>query len=264
MSINRDSAEYPNPESTGLGGGVASAPIYTGDVLAIADSKFIRVSNTATNKPIVADGYVRTLRRSGTYKTVEFISDDNVAYRNTMKNGNWSGWVSTDPQTFGVGVEDGPLITDFNDAEMSGFYSTASTANNPGGLGTAFGMLHVVSRSAGNTAQTFTQSTATTTIYTRVQVSNTWSDWQPVYTGANYQPEIKFGIGVVRKMRNNTGAAVSDGTTNISGTLLDAYYIDPTGTSLLTGQSGGSGTLWKNVSGSNIGNGNGADFVRVS
>lgn len=79
-------------DAFGMGNGVANTAIYTGDLLALAYTGRVRVSNTATNKPVVSDGYARNIRRSTTYKTVEFISDDNSIYNNTLKNGTWSGW----------------------------------------------------------------------------------------------------------------------------------------------------------------------------
>jgi len=81
-----------DPQAFGLGDGVADAAIYTGDLLALSYTERVRVSNTATNKPVVSDGYARNIRRSSTYKTIEFISDDNITYNNTLKNGVWSGW----------------------------------------------------------------------------------------------------------------------------------------------------------------------------
>lgn len=83
------------------------------------------------------------------------------------------------------------------------------------------------------------------------------------YTGVNYQPETLNGIGVVLKMKNKSGGSISNGAT-VSGSLLAHYFTDATGVSIEAGATGGSGTIWKNVSGSNVGNGNGVEFVRVS
>jgi hypothetical protein len=98
---------------------------------------------------------------------------------------------------------------------------------------------------------------------TSLNLGGTWSAWQPVYTGVNYQPEVVNGIGVVRKMKNNSGGSISTGAT-VSGTLLRSYFVDASGDFIDTGSTGGSGTTWINSSGSNTGNGNGVDFTRVS
>ena len=83
------------------------------------------------------------------------------------------------------------------------------------------------------------------------------------FTEANYQPETFNGLGVVKKLKNNSGGSIANGAT-VSGSLLAHYFVDATGTLIEAGATGGSGTTWMNVSGSNVGNGNGVEFVRVS
>lgn len=81
------------------------------------------------------------------------------------------------------------------------------------------------------------------------------------YTGGNYQPNIANGIGVVRKMKNNTGGTIL-AEAEVSGTLLASYFVDGTGTFIES--NAGVGSVWVNSSGIAIGNGNGADFTRKS
>jgi hypothetical protein len=75
----------------------------------------------------------------------------------------------------------------------------------------------------------------------------TWSAWQPVYTGANYQPDTVNGIGVVRLMRNVSGGTIANGGT-VDGALLKQAYFQSNGVIADNG-SGGSGNDWRNVSG---------------
>jgi len=100
------------------------------------------------------------------------------------------------------------------------------------------------------------------TVFIRVGHDEAWSDWQPIYTGANYQPETSlYGLNVVRLMRNVSGGVVLDGGT-VSGTLLKVMYFDSTG----QGQQSGATALgtWKNVSGRSTSNLEYGYFVRIS
>lgn len=67
------------------------------------------------------------------------------------------------------------------------------------------------------------------------------------YTGANYQPEVVNGIGVVRLMRNVSGTTVPYLGT-VDGSLLKQAYFTTSGVITENG-SGGAGNDWRNVSG---------------
>jgi len=90
--------------------------------------------------------------------------------------------------------------------------------------------------------------------------SGTWSAWQPVYTGANYQPETINGVGVVRFMRNSSGSNFNAAST-ISGASLRNYYIDSSNN--LTPFASGEPGTWKNV-GTTVSNNQGTLCVRIA
>lgn len=100
-------------------------------------------------------------------------------------------------------------------------------------------------------------------IWYRTQKSSaTWSAWQPVYTGANYQPEIVGGIGVSRLMKNNSGGNILSGAT-VAGTLINFSFFS--GTSITaSATTGGTGTVWKLVDPVTCATGSHSTFTRVS
>jgi hypothetical protein len=81
------------------------------------------------------------------------------------------------------------------------------------------------------------------------------------YTGANYQPDDVNGKGVVKSMRNLSGAAISAGAI-VSGSSL--RFISTT----VTGDALGSVTIpagsYLNLFGDSVAAGNIADFVRLA
>jgi hypothetical protein len=88
----------------------------------------------------------------------------------------------------------------------------------------------------------------------------TWSAWQPVYTGANYQPSQFDALGYVLRVRNLSGGSIANGAT-VSGTLLRAQHNNSSGgieqQPALSGQ-------WVALGGVSVANNNIADFSKVS
>jgi hypothetical protein len=74
-NFNGQPASYYNFRNFGLGDGVQNNPAFTGDVLTITDTGYRRVASTATNLPISANGFLRSIYRTSTFKTYEYISD---------------------------------------------------------------------------------------------------------------------------------------------------------------------------------------------
>lgn len=137
---------------------------------------------------------------------------------------------------------------------------SASVSNGPSGQ--TFGIVicdYYTTGSSGRGSQHFI-GTSGIGIWQRTMTSGTWSDWQPVYTGENYQPENSNGIGVVKRMRNISGGAVSNGAT-VSGTLLQFFSSDASGSTVSSGLASG---VWRNVTGLSVANNNRGDFVRES
>jgi hypothetical protein len=81
------------------------------------------------------------------------------------------------------------------------------------------------------------------------------------WTTSNYQPETINGLGIIRTLKNKSGGSIASGA-SVTAANLATYYVDNTGTLIEAGASL-TGT-WKNISGSNVGNGNGVEFVRIS
>ena len=172
---------------------------------------------------------------------------------------------------FGLGADTVPVVTnnDCNDITISGdYYGSAGSSANLPESGVSWQITHSATSLTGFATQTaiaYGGSVATNSnkMYIRHKDNDIWENWQPVYTGANYQPETFNGLGVVKKLKNKSGGSIASGAT-VSGSLLAHYFVDATGALIEAGATGGSGTTWENVSGSNVGNGNGVEFVRIS
>ena len=74
-NFNGQPSSYYNFRVYGLGTGVADNNAFTGDVLSIAETGYKRVSLAATNLPVVANGFIRSIYRTSSFKTYEYISD---------------------------------------------------------------------------------------------------------------------------------------------------------------------------------------------
>lgn len=81
------------------------------------------------------------------------------------------------------------------------------------------------------------------------------------YTGANFQPDTSLGIGVIRVLKNVSGATLSDGST-ASGTDLRKTWH--TASSVFQSTGGSISGIWRVVSGVDIPNNYSAEFVKVS
>ena len=81
------------------------------------------------------------------------------------------------------------------------------------------------------------------------------------YTGANYQPDVPFGIGVAREMKNISGSTITAGAA-VPASSISAYFVGSTGT---WGQAGATvAGSWKNTSGENISDQFGGQMTRES
>ena len=75
--------------------------------------------------------------------------------------------------------------------------------------------------------------------------------WQPVYTGANYQPEISSGLAVVRLMRLVSGVGLADGAlVPLAG--VEYCRFSTAGALLSTGVAAAG--IWRNVTGTPVNN----------
>lgn len=146
-------------------------------------------------------------------------------------------------RAFGLGVDAADtgnwLTLDADTYKVSGQYlSSNSSTNIPSGAG--FGTLVVY---ASSDPTFFTQdyvAVQSQKRWARTKLGASWSDWQPVYTGASYQPETVQGIGVRVRMKNVLGSPatpnLSLGGSNVRYVYTDAagneqvHNIVPTGT----------------------------------
>jgi len=197
------------------------------------------------------------------YADVQTSPTDTTADR-LMAVGAFGVGATTNPVQFPKGAGNSIL----NQNAPNGFYRTTTPITDlPTEVGAEQNFMVMVNRWDSDDVNIQIKGTGTQRglIFENSYRSSTgdWSGWQPVYTGANYQPNTANGIGVVTKMKNNSGGAINAGAT-VSGSLLNHYFIDAAGVSQQAGATGGTGTTWRNVSGSNVGNGNGVEFVRES
>jgi len=84
--------------------------------------------------------------------------------------------------------------------------------------------------------------------------------WHELYTGANYQPETSNGIGVVKRMANNSGGSISNQAT-VAGSSLLFFQSDSNGITVSAGAASGT---WMNVTGLSVAASNRGDFVRIA
>jgi len=90
-----------------------------------------------------------------------------------------------------------PIVSDFNDASTGGKWRANDVASNSPDTGTFF-TIEVIEYSSGNVSQVALgiAGSMAGAVYTRY-FDNTWSDWQPVYTGANLNPNVFGGVASV-------------------------------------------------------------------
>ena len=130
-------------------------------------------------------------------------------------------------------------------SENADTYNTTGAyyANFSNGPTTSTAFLVVDGSSGDRVRQTWYDSVSSR-IETRYRDGSTWSAWQPVYTGANYQPETSLGLGVPQRLINISGDTILDQGV-VSGALLQSFRSDSTGNRTPSATASG---LWKNVS----------------
>jgi hypothetical protein len=219
-------------------------------------TKLLRVEATTTYGAVATGkaGYVLHVERniaSGAIRAQQDISyvDGSKATRERDSSDTWSTWQSIDPQAFGLGLESVGLQVpsdDCNAVVSTGFYYVQNGTTNSPLTGTLGGVLIHEIRSSGSATLRYAQTVkGGGEHYERENVGGTWTAWQPVYTGANYQPDSSaFGIGVVRLMRNVSGGNIANDA-SVAGANLKAIYFNA---SLAMVESGTAvvGT-WKSV-----------------
>ena len=110
----------------------------------------------------------------------------------------WSAWQRIDPQGFGIGTDTATVITDADALRISGKYRTGSTWTGsvfPGTVGENQGTLEHNAYSAQYGTQVYKDINTEEGTWTRQLDNGTWSTWQPVYTGANLNPNVFGGVG---------------------------------------------------------------------
>lgn len=82
----------------------------------------------------------------------------------------------------------------------------------------------------------------------------------PVFDDVTYQPEVSFGVGVVRLMNNNSGSDISGGASTAGSSLRSAVFIAD-GSIIFSVSSTGT---WKNISGGTCSATRTREFVRTA
>lgn len=105
----------------------------------------------------------------------------------------WSSWNRIDPQAFGVGTVNAPNAEDasMNNCLTGGMYSCANvTTPYPGSVNSA-ATLFVIPRLNGSADHEVTQILEwRSQTWRRYRMNGVWSTWQPIYTGANLNPNV--------------------------------------------------------------------------
>lgn len=249
-----DGLSYVDPRQFGLG--TSTPTVLT--TLAQVDSQVVNGKWAVSGVDLgtgegVVSGTLEVSSRSGN-RTIQEIKTDSNTFSSRFSNDSgstWSSWKRIDPQAFGVGGDAVPSV-DWDNPQTT--QAIVSNVNGPNG---AIGFLGFNTKSGGNSVAFVGRNSE---FYARTIQDGTPQAWQPIYTGANYQPETINGLGVVRFMQNASGANFNSGST-ISGSLLRQYYIG-SAIAITPFAVGDSGT-WKNV-GTTVTNNQGTWCVRIA
>jgi len=173
-----------DPQAFGLGAKLGGSI----DPNTVSDSTQVFFSSQAEpNAPSGDSGWHITHfanTTSGYASQIAVAADNPVSmYIRTQDSGTWSDWKRTDPQAFGWGLDTGlNSSADLNTYLTSGQYSVQSASpNNP----TGNAILTVGVRNSTNVTQHLQATIASNGSYERTLSAGIWSEWQPVYTGAN-------------------------------------------------------------------------------
>jgi hypothetical protein len=97
-------------------------------------------------------------------------------------------------------------------------------------------------------------------VWVRMFNSTSWSDWEPVYTGVNFQPDEVEGINARLVLQNNSGGTVNVGA-SVAGSSLNTVKWSSTMVPSIGGVYSGT---YKNVTGQGINDTEIGIFVRTA
>ena len=204
-------------------------------------------TSTALNKPTSA-GWVQNDTRSTDYIRLTWTSAiDGSKWVQEKLAGTWSDWVRADPQAFGFG-EGTTTVVDLNtEFTVSQRYVSSSSSNKPSGE-VEGGMLMVTRAGGGDVQQTYLSSPSAR-FYVRsgddADITAGSVAWEPVYTGANYEPDDRAGLNTKEVYFMVSGTAAVDAT--VSGSLLYFAKLNSSG-QYIPSTNSPSGTTFKNLS----------------
>jgi len=247
-----------------------STDFNTGDFL--KGGKWLTETGAMSNAPA---GYVNGRHTVEVTGGVPYVTqtlygnqtNKGMIWNRTVDNGTWSAWQRTDPQAFGLG---GNAIIN-NDADSSVLRTEIICNSGLGQNGFPDAGIFTVHTFKTNSATLISQiairntstsgNTSSADIYIRnTTVSGFLQAWQPVYTGANYQPETIGGVGVVQMMQNASGGNQFAGN-DYAGSLLRF-------TKFVAGVPTADGTpvtsVWKYLGNSTLANLDFSMYVRIS
>ena len=240
------------PTLTGQLGGMTTSGVYSVD------------TDTSTDEPDITGRYIILrveVRNVGSpvFDVIQHVHDEAGAiFYRYRDNSTWSAWKRTDPQAFGLGVAITRVATDLNDQTTEFQYYTGSAPNLPvAGLSTAVWCINSDSAPAQQIAMESQGG-----MWTRYRGSGSvWQSWEPVYTGANYQPDVPLsGLNVPREMYNNSGATINTGDT-MGGSSLRAFVRNSSDVIALGASAAGT---WLCIQGNNVPSQYTALFVRIA
>ena len=241
-----------------FGDGATITPNWpTGDLHDVVGSGKYYTS-TALNKPTSA-GWVQNDTRSTDYIRLTWTSAiDGSKWVQEKIAGTWSAWKRIDPQAFGWGVtSQTALNVDADTMLTSGsYYLVATSTNLPAGADSGELLVGALT----STRKTHTFKDRVGRVWSRAY-NGVWSAWQPVYTGANYQPESKNGLNVARMMANKSGGAIADGAIVDDSVLR---FASATSAGALISGVAPTGGSYKSVVGASLANNAFGYFTKVS
>lgn len=70
---------------------ISSKTAYTGDVHSVS-AGYYRCTSAASNIPVAENGYLSVIYRADNTKLLQYITDSNKVYTQTLSNGTWRNW----------------------------------------------------------------------------------------------------------------------------------------------------------------------------
>jgi hypothetical protein len=207
---------------TGYGlGETSNIGKWNGDANTLTKQGWYRLESGTVNG-IGASASVRVDGYSETGLTQTAYANSGLIKQRTCTDGTWSEWIDASPSAFapsnyGLGVKQGPAVTDCNDALLNGWYVTQNgAANAPWNSGS---WLFVQSYNDKYKKQIIANEQYDGVTCQRVMNNGVWLPWEwnnpPMVPGTEYRTTERFNAYPVYVKLVDCGKGTSTGAMNM-------------------------------------------------